>query len=110
MNKAVSNEPTFSSLTAFERDLLYAIRTLERSEPPKGLAVKEYLEADRDEPVHHSRLYQNLDGLVDAGLLTKGQKDARTNEYATTDEARRILEQRTERRAAALGVAGGIDG
>ena len=40
-------------------------------------------------------------------LVTEGQKDARTNEYATTDEARRMLERRTERRAAALGVAGG---
>ncbi|NEU56736.1 helix-turn-helix transcriptional regulator [Halorussus sp. MSC15.2] len=96
----------FADLHAFERDLLYAVRALERDgDAPKGLAVKDHLEAEYDEEINHSRLYQNLDGLVAHNLLTKGKKDDRTNEYATTDEARALLEARTERRAEQVGLS-----
>ena len=104
MNNAPDVE--FSDFHAFERDLLYAVRALEREgEPPKGLDVKVYLEAEYAGEINHSRLYQNLGGLIDRGYLTKGKKDDRTNEYATTETAREILEARTRRRAEQVGVA-----
>lgn len=97
-------KPPLTDCTAFERDLLYAVRALEQDTPPNGLTIKQHLEAEYDE-VNHSRLYQNLDGLADKGLLTKGQKDERTNEYATTDLARSMLDARIRQRAHALGLS-----
>ncbi|WP_231183545.1 helix-turn-helix transcriptional regulator [Haladaptatus sp. DYF46] len=99
-----SDERAFTDLHAFKRDLLYAIRALERDEPPKGLTVKRVLEADYSTDINHSRLYQNLDQLVDAGLLEKGHKDERTNEYETTDATRRMLEARAKRRVEEAGL------
>nr|WP_256568003.1 helix-turn-helix transcriptional regulator [Halorussus aquaticus] len=95
----------FTDLHAFNRDLLYAIRALERDgDAPKGLAIKDHLETEYDEEVNHSRLYQNLDALTDKGLVSKGTKDDRTNEYATTDVAREMLDRVTERRMDAVGL------
>ncbi|WP_135807418.1 helix-turn-helix transcriptional regulator [Halorussus marinus] len=98
----------FADFHAFERDLLYAVRALERDgdqEPPKGLAIKSYLEDDYDE-INHSRLYQNLDALIERGLLSKAEKDGRTNEYATTDRARQLLTRHAQRRADQAGLTG----
>ena len=105
MSDTATTQVQFTDLTAFKRDLLYAIRALEQEqpEPPKGLAVKHHLEADYDEELNHSRLYQNLDGLVDAGLLAKSKRDGRTNEYVTTPQARQMLHQRVERYAEGIG-------
>ncbi|WP_135855216.1 helix-turn-helix transcriptional regulator [Halorussus salinus] len=98
----------FADLHAFERDLLYAVRALERDgDAPKGLAVKDHLETEYDGEINHSRLYQNLDGLAERGLLRKGKKDDRTNEYGTTDTAEQLLEAHAERRAEAVGLHGG---
>ncbi len=96
-------------LRAFERDLLYAVRTLERDNdaPPKGLAIKLRLEIEYPEEVNHSRLYQNLDRLVERDLLWKGKKDDRTNEYATTDTAKQLLIEHAKQRARAVGLHGG---
>jgi len=95
----------FTDLHAFQRDLLYAVRALERDgDAPKGLAVKRRLEAEYDEELNHSRLYQNLDALVQKGLVAKGKKDDRTNEYATTDAGRGMLDRVTERHADAVGL------
>ena len=102
----------FADFHAFERDLLFAVRALERDgEPPKGIAIKDQIETEYDDEVNHSRLYQNLDGLIDDGLLTKGRKDDRTNEYATTDEARELLEARAKHRVEQVGlsITGGSD-
>nr|WP_237560647.1 helix-turn-helix transcriptional regulator [Halostella litorea] len=57
---------------------------------PKGLAIKEYLEADYDE-LNHSRLYPNLDVLVERGFVAKREKDRRTNSYELTDRGRRVI-------------------
>ncbi|WP_049970803.1 helix-turn-helix transcriptional regulator [Haladaptatus cibarius] len=99
-----SDDLTFTDLHAFKRDILYAVRTLERDDPPKGLTVMHALEADYDTEINHSRLYQNLDQLVESGLLDKGQKDERTNEYETTEPTRRMLEARAKRRLRELGL------
>lgn len=106
MNEADESAPAFAQFHAFERDLLYAVRALERDgdEQPKGLAIKAELEDEYGEEVNHSRLYQNLDGLVEDDLLTKGRKDDRTNEYATTETARELLEAQTRKRAKQAGV------
>ncbi len=94
------------NLRAFERDLLFAVRALERDNntPPKGLALKAYLDEQHDEEINHSRVYQNLDELADRGLLRKGKKDDRTNEYATTDRTCTLLEAFARRRARQTGV------
>lgn len=91
--------------TAFERDMLYAIRSLEQDEPPKGLTIKDRLETEYGEEINHSRLYQNLNGLVEDDLLSKGQKDDRTNEYATTETGRKLLEARADHRAEQVGLS-----
>ncbi len=99
----------FGQFRAFERDLLYAVRALERDNdtPPKGLAIKTYLDEQHDDEINHSRLYQNLDQFIERGLLRKGKKDDRTNEYATTDTAKQLLIEHAKQRARAVGLNGG---
>ena len=78
-------------LTGFQRDLLFIIAGLE---DPHGLAIKEELEEYYGKEVRHGRLYPNLDTLVDLGLVEKGKKDKRTNEYWILDRGERELEAR----------------
>lgn len=93
-----------SDCTAFERDVLVAIAILESSsmardavdiagqDQPHGLAVRSWLEAlGGYESINHGRLYPNLDGLVDKGLVKKDELDRRTNGYTTTARGRREL-------------------
>lgn len=78
-------------LTGFQRDLLFAIAGLDK---PHGIAVKEELEEYYDREVRHGRLYPNLDTLVNKGLVDKGQKDRRTNEYVLCDQGRQEIKTR----------------
>ena len=78
-------------LTGFQRDLLFAIAGLDK---PHGIAVKEELEAYYDREVRHGRLYPNLDTLVNKGLVEKGQKDRRTNEYVLREDGRKEIQTR----------------
>jgi DNA-binding PadR family transcriptional regulator len=71
-----------ANLTAFQRDLLWVLAKRGGS---MGLAIKQNLEGYYSEHVNHGRLYPNLDELVDAGLVEKGKRDDRTNEYTLTD-------------------------
>lgn len=80
-------------LTGFQRDLLYVIAGLEK---PHGLAIKEELEDYYEKEIHHGRLYPNLDTLVNKGLVEKGQRDRRTNNYTLTRRGRREIEARQE--------------
>ncbi|MFC7079203.1 helix-turn-helix transcriptional regulator [Halorussus caseinilyticus] len=92
-------------LHGFQRDVLFAVCALERDgDPPRGLRVKQRLEATYYEEVHHGRLYQNLDTLADHGLVSKGEKNGRTNEYTTTDAARTVLDTHVRARAEQAGV------
>lgn len=79
------------SLTAFKRDLLWKIAELHN---PMGLTIKEELEEHYGESINHGRLYPNLDQLVDDGLVRKGSKDERTNEYQLTTSGRKTLQGR----------------
>lgn len=82
----------------------------EETDGHKELLTRDIIEVgeidknDYGEEINHSRLYQNLNALVDAGLIEKGRKDDRTNEYATTDAARRMLERRAKRHAEEAGL------
>ncbi|WP_227353914.1 PadR family transcriptional regulator [Haladaptatus salinisoli] len=78
-------------LTGFQRDILYVIAG---HGEPHGLAIKEDLEEYYDANVHHGRLYPNLDTLVEAGLVEKGERDQRTNYYVLTDDGEREIEAR----------------
>lgn len=78
-------------LTAFQRDILYAIAGLE---DPTGTDIKADLDSYYEDEVYHGRLYPNLDELVGKGLVEKGQKDDRANEYVLTDAAVEMLDAR----------------
>jgi DNA-binding PadR family transcriptional regulator len=80
-------------LTGFQRDLLYVLAGLET---PHGLALKDELETYYEKEIHHGRLYPNLDTLVDKGLVSKGARDDRTNEYTLTRRGRREIDARRE--------------
>jgi len=80
-------------LTGFQRDALYIIAGLDS---PHGLAVKEELESYYEQEIHHGRLYPNLDTLCDKGLIEKGQRDRRTNEYTVTQRGHREIEARSD--------------
>lgn len=78
-------------LTAFQRDLLFVIAGREE---PHGLALKSVLEQSYESEINHGRLYPNLDELVDAGLVEKGQIDRRTNSYTITETGQSLIEDR----------------
>ena len=80
-------------LTGFQRDLLYVLAGLKT---PHGLALKDELETYYENEVHHGRLYPNLDTLVNKGLVSKGARDDRTNEYTLTRRGRREIDARRE--------------
>jgi DNA-binding PadR family transcriptional regulator len=80
-------------LTGFQRDCLVAIAGLDG---PKRLEVKGELDGYDEGEIDHGRLYPNLDTLVEKGLVEKGRRDERTNEYALTRRGRRELEARSE--------------
>ncbi|SEP18520.1 DNA-binding transcriptional regulator, PadR family [Halorientalis persicus] len=80
-------------LTGFQRDLLYVIAGLDE---PHGLALKDEINDYYESGVHHSRLYPNLDTLVEKGLVEKSSKDRRTNAYTITQRSRREIEARRE--------------
>lgn len=75
-------------LTGFQRDLLFVIAGLDE---PSGIEIKDELEAYYDQNIRHGRLYPNLDTLVDARLVEKGQRNKRTNQYVLRERGRREI-------------------
>ena len=88
---ADTTTPTTADLTAFQRDILWALK---RTGPSKGLAVKAALEEYLRTDVNHGRLYPNLDTLAENGLIDKSERDLRTNEYSLTEEGKQALVDR----------------
>jgi len=86
--EVVEDEAPLHDLTAFQRDLLAVVASLDE---PHGLGVKNEIEAAYGSAVNHGRLYPNLDTLVDMGLMWKGKVDGRTNSYALTRRGQREL-------------------
>ncbi|WP_135304748.1 PadR family transcriptional regulator [Haloarcula amylovorans] len=85
---------TIHDLTGFQRDILQAIAAVD--EEPYGLALKDYLDERYGEPINHSRLYQNLDTLVDVDLVNRDPLDDRTNAYTLTDAGQHQLTRYAE--------------
>lgn len=66
------------------------------SDSQKRFDVKDELDEYYGSEANHGRLYPNLDEIVDAGLVEKGEIDGRTNTYSITDEGRELLAGRLE--------------
>lgn len=80
-------------LTAFQRDTLYTVASLEE---PYGLEIRDELSAYYDTDVNHGRLYPNLDELADYGYLEKQRHDGGKNTYSLTEAGRERLVERHE--------------
>ena len=88
--------------TRFQLDALRAVAELQTDEEgPHGLAIKRFLESELGCKVHPSRLYPNLDTLVEQRVLFKTTKDQRTNEYTLTRTGQEMLAERCEQYEAA---------
>lgn len=92
-------------LTGFQQDLLFTVAGLDA---PNGVEIKSEMERYYGSEIRHGRLYPNLDTLVEHGLVHKGQKDRRTNEYTLTDEGRTAIADRISWQTD-LASAGGIN-
>ncbi|QZY01220.1 PadR family transcriptional regulator [Halobaculum rubrum] len=100
---APSPHPTWTDLTAFEGNVLYAIARLEREDVlTYGLAIRDFLGEYYNKAINHGRLYPTLDDLTDQGLITKTSVDDRTNEYELTDAGYELLRSRRDDLAAVL--------
>lgn len=84
---------TVHDLTGFQRDLLFVIAGLDE---PNGQEIGAELEASQGREVLHGRLYGNLDTLVEEELITKGERDGRTNHYTTTEAGEAAIAERYE--------------
>jgi hypothetical protein len=100
-----TNQPFRNDTTRFQFDLLLIIAGYETgrycddrysSDLPHGLAIKDTLEAYYGEDVNHSRLYPNLNTLVEDGLVEKTQADRRTNYYSLSDDGWEYLNRRAQ--------------
>ena len=80
-------------LTAFQYTLLSAADDLVE---PSGQDIRRYINSSpfHGPDMNHGRLYPNLETIVEAGLVEKGEHDARTNSYAITDDGKEALETR----------------
>ncbi|MFP4625791.1 MAG: helix-turn-helix transcriptional regulator [Natronomonas sp.] len=79
--------PVATELTAFQ----WCILSILSERPRNGLAVKDELDAYYDEKINANRLYPNLDTLVEYGLVSKHERDKRTNEYILTKRGDDVL-------------------
>lgn len=80
-----------AGVTGFRRDILFAIVNLEDSKP-NGTNVKNHLSEIYDGEVGASRVYQNLEWLVDKDLVDRSPIDGRTFVYHLTPMGRRCIE------------------
>jgi DNA-binding PadR family transcriptional regulator len=80
-------------LTAFQRDLLYVIAGMDE---PKGLAVRDDLQKYYGTEINNGRRYPNLDELVEANLVKKGEIDKRTNYYRLSQRGQQLLAARRD--------------
>ena len=80
-------------LTAFQYTLLSAANDLVE---PSGQDIRRHVDAGpfHPSPMNHGRLYPNLETIVRAGLVEKGEKNDRTNLYTITDDGKDALETR----------------
>ena len=91
-----------NDLSAFQRDLLFVVTSLD---DPYGLGIKAELEAYLDRKINPGQLYPNLNELADMGYLDKQQQDKRTNRYVPTAKTREARSARREWEAERLADA-----
>jgi len=89
-------------LTAFQRDLLFIIASLDQ---PSGQDIKKKFEAEAASKINRGNIYPNLDDLDGAGYLKKESLYRRTNCYILTQQGRHRLQQRYEWEQAHLTAA-----
>ena len=77
-------------LTGFQRDVLYVVVGL--GEPDEE-ELKAHLEEYYESEINHSRLFPNLDTLIDTGLLQEAPHDERPDHYSVTDQGHRVLQR-----------------
>jgi len=77
-----------ADLTKFQVRCLATIAQQDRY----GLGIKREAETYYGEEQNHGRLFPNLDEMVDLGLIEKGQRDKRTNNYSITSKGEAVLE------------------
>lgn len=82
-----------NDLTGFQRDLLFVISG---GNAPSGQEIRAELERSQERNVQHSRLYANLDRLVEGEFIEKNRRDGRTNQYTATEDGRRVVRNRYE--------------
>lgn len=92
-----------TALSAYQRDIL----TILADGEAHGLGINSALQDRYDQSLPHSRLYQNLDRLVDAGLVTKRALDDRTNGYSLTDRGRDVVRRQADQWGTAADALGG---
>ncbi|WP_244629381.1 helix-turn-helix transcriptional regulator [Halorubrum sp. PV6] len=90
-DETARDDTAWYDLLGFQRDLLLVAAEVEGEELPKGLTLMDRLEARYADPINHGRLYTNLSGLEDEGLIETEEIDGRTNAYRVTDRARELL-------------------
>lgn len=82
-----------ADLTAFQRDVLFAVANLDG---PNGQDIRANLGTTQDRTVRSGHIYLNLEELVDAGLIEKRAKNGRSNTYSLTQDGEEWLENRLE--------------
>ena len=92
---AMEQNPITDLTTGFLRDMLVVISKFD--EPPSGQQVMDRMEdiAGYDE-LTHGRIYPNLDKLVRAGYVDKGEIDRRTNYYKISTKGKHALNRYAE--------------
>lgn len=84
---AIDSQVDCAEMTAFQRDLLVVLAD---NEPCKGVTIMHAIK-DRYPTVTAGRLYPNLDVLVGMALVTKREKNGRTNEYSLSQRGEKLL-------------------
>ena len=82
-------------LTAFQRDLLKAVRDVSESEPI-GKDVCADLEIERDESIEPGRFYPNVIHLEEKGLLERYNANGNGKVVALTDHGEEQVAARAE--------------
>ncbi|MFB6196400.1 MAG: helix-turn-helix transcriptional regulator, partial [Haloplanus sp.] len=86
-----------TDLTRFQIDQLAAIARLQTTDQKcYGIAIEELLSRYYGTGLHHSRNYQNLDELIERGLVVRRDHDGRTNRYDLTPAGRDLLIERVQ--------------
>jgi DNA-binding MarR family transcriptional regulator len=90
-----------TDLTAFQLRMLAVIAGHERDiyggrHLTYGLSIKRALKDVDGKEIKSSRLYPNLNDLVDDGLVAKRELDKRTNGYELTDAGEHLLREHVQ--------------